>query len=290
MEAGLGGGGVSGGVPEAVVIGAGPAGAGAALRLAQRGVSAWLVDRRALPREKVCGGCLHRRGAARLGRWGVGEAVLEAAGAERLTRSEVVAGGRTLAWPRGHGWSVDRAAFDFALVRQGVERGVTLRDRTAARVQWEADGGWSVRLRKPGGVEEALRPTWVLVADGLGGSALTGERSERSAGFAVRRGVGSYVGAGVVLRGSIVDEGRLLAAGTVRMFVGEGGYVGAVRANAVPGRSIEEDGVELAAAMRPDLLKACGGAGAAAVRLLEDAGADAGLVEAVARRPEAWRV
>ncbi|MEM1444659.1 MAG: FAD-dependent monooxygenase [Planctomycetota bacterium] len=262
--------------PEVVVIGAGPAGAGAALRLAQRGVSVLLVDRLALPRAKVCGGCLHRRGAARLAAWGVDGAVLESAGAQHLTRSELVSGGRTLRWPRGHGWSVDRAAFDFALVEAAAKRGATVEDRTAARVQRSENdslsaSAWSVRLRHADGDERIVTPRWVLVADGLGGSALCGLDEGDAKHFAVHRRPGSYIGAGVVLRDQ--GGGRLadtLPQGCVRMFVGEGGYVGAVRTNALPDRD-EQAGIELAAAMRPSLVKQCGGVAAAAERLVAQA-------------------
>ncbi len=42
----------------AVVVGAGPAGAAAALRLARRGLRVLLVDAASMPRPKVCGCCL----------------------------------------------------------------------------------------------------------------------------------------------------------------------------------------------------------------------------------------
>lgn len=258
--------------PDVVVIGAGPAGSGGALRLAERGVSVLLVDRQPLPRAKVCGGCLHRRGVKRLSRWGVANEVLHAAGAERLVTSEVVTGGRALRWPRGHGWSVDRAAFDFALAEAAVARGATLEDRTAARVQREESGRWSVRLRRSDGTERVVRPRFVWVADGLGGSALSGLSGADDASLAVRRAVGSYVGAGSVL--AFADEAQAeacLPPNCVRMFVGRGGYVGAVRTNTIDGRSTNQPGIEMAAAFEPGLLKACGGAGAAVAQLIGDA-------------------
>ena len=50
---------VSAHVWEAVVIGAGPAGAVAARELAHQGLSVLLVDKARFPRRKVCGGCLN---------------------------------------------------------------------------------------------------------------------------------------------------------------------------------------------------------------------------------------
>ena len=51
---------------DAVVIGAGPAGALAAHQLATRGSRTLVVDAKRFPRSKVCGGCLNRRGIAAL--------------------------------------------------------------------------------------------------------------------------------------------------------------------------------------------------------------------------------
>src|SRR5579875_1062956 len=59
---------------DAVVIGAGPAGAMAARELAVGGAHVLLVERRDFPREKVCGGCLN----------GHALAVLRSAGLEGL--------------------------------------------------------------------------------------------------------------------------------------------------------------------------------------------------------------
>ncbi|MEM7576879.1 MAG: FAD-dependent oxidoreductase [Planctomycetota bacterium] len=278
---------------DVVVIGAGPAGAGAALRLAQRGVSVLLVDRQRLPRAKVCGGCLHRRGAARLAQWGVADDILRACGAERLVRSELVAGGRTLVWPRGHGWSVDRAAFDLALANAAAQRGATLEDRTAARVlradRRGSTSGWSVRLRHADGQERTVHPTWVFVADGLGGSALSGLKAEDAGTFAVTHRRGSYVGTGALLGDDMPGfESFDLPAGDVRMFVGRGGYVGAVRTNAVPGQAGPSRGIEFAAAMRPGLLKDCGGIGAAVSRLMTEAQDNRDVAETIGRAN--WRM
>jgi len=49
-----------------VVIGAGPAGALAALELARQGVPVLLVERRRFPRWKVCGACLSGQALAAL--------------------------------------------------------------------------------------------------------------------------------------------------------------------------------------------------------------------------------
>ena len=58
---------------DAVVLGAGPAGALAALLLARAGRSVALLDRTAFPRPKVCGDCFNPRIEALLARHGVAE-------------------------------------------------------------------------------------------------------------------------------------------------------------------------------------------------------------------------
>ena len=51
---------------QAIVVGAGPAGAATAWRLAARGVRTLLVDRHPFPRPKVCGCCLSPRAVREL--------------------------------------------------------------------------------------------------------------------------------------------------------------------------------------------------------------------------------
>ena len=69
---------------DAVVVGAGPAGAMAAIELGRQGLATLLVERQAFPREKVCGGCLNSRSLAILQEVGLFEDLL-AAGAQPVT-------------------------------------------------------------------------------------------------------------------------------------------------------------------------------------------------------------
>jgi len=64
---------------DALVIGAGPAGCAAAIRLAEQGRRVLLLDRHRFPREKVCGDGLTADAVACLARLGVEEAVRQAA-------------------------------------------------------------------------------------------------------------------------------------------------------------------------------------------------------------------
>jgi flavin-dependent dehydrogenase len=107
--------------------------------------------------------------------------------------------------------------------------------------------------------EQRLHPRWILVADGLGGTALRGLAEN---GFARRREPEASSGAGLFVPDGGGIDGTLLPSGVVRMCVGSGGYVGIVR-----GRG----GYELAAALRPGAIKRHGGASPAAEAVLADA-------------------
>ena len=67
---------------DALVIGAGPAGASTAILLAQAGWRVVLVERQVYPRQKVCGECLTAGSLALLDKLGVGCAVRNKAGPE----------------------------------------------------------------------------------------------------------------------------------------------------------------------------------------------------------------
>lgn len=94
---------------DALVVGAGPAGATTALGLARRGFRVGLLDRREFPRSKPCGDCLSPEAARVLDRLGV------------LARVEGLAPARLDGWRI---WSPDGGAFVgcFAAAAQGDPR------------------------------------------------------------------------------------------------------------------------------------------------------------------------
>ncbi len=69
---------------DALVIGAGPAGAAAAIMLAQAGWQVSLVEQHAYPRQKVCGECVAAGNLPLLDELGVGQAFRRLAGAELM--------------------------------------------------------------------------------------------------------------------------------------------------------------------------------------------------------------
>jgi geranylgeranyl reductase family protein len=123
---------------DAVVVGAGPAGAATAILLAEQGLSVVLLDRARFPRSKICGEYLSPEGRRILNRLGVLE-TLEARGARPLRGMRILAPDGTVLvgdYPadgsrhgdRPHALAVRRHALDLALVERAREAGVTVRE------------------------------------------------------------------------------------------------------------------------------------------------------------------
>jgi flavin-dependent dehydrogenase len=182
--------------PEAVVIGAGPAGSVAARELARRGVRVLLVDKATFPRPKVCGCCLNAAALATLDAIGLGH-VPAACGAVPLTRVRLAAGRRSAELALPGGVAVSREALDAALVREAEAAGATFRPGTVLRAP-------------PSG-------TVTILATGLAGSDAVPDPRSR-------------LGAGVVVPAA--DAPDFYAPGTIYMATGRGGYVGLVRVEA----------------------------------------------------------
>ena len=83
---------------DAIVIGAGPAGATTAIRLAQAGWAVALVEKRDYPRRKVCGECIAATNLPLLDALGIGEAFRSIAGPE-LRRVGLFVGERKIQAP-----------------------------------------------------------------------------------------------------------------------------------------------------------------------------------------------
>jgi flavin-dependent dehydrogenase len=228
---------------DVVVVGAGPAGALAAARLARAGRKVLLVDRARFPREKVCGGCLQPSALRALETGGLG-GLVERKGGVPLREFVLHAGGGAARIPLEGGAAISRRALDQALVEAAIGFGVEFREGVRARLGPAGADCREVVLDGLG----TVRADIVLDATGLAGG-LSGVAR-------VRRG--SLLGAGVVL-----DEGPL-PPGTVRMACAPGGYVGMVRAEG--GRCV------VAAALAQGLVAREGGLGAAAASILSACG------------------
>lgn len=251
--------GVSENQVDAIVIGAGPAGALAARGLALYGRSVLLVEKQKFPRPKVCGCCLNRAAVTSLERVGLA-GLLEALGGRPLRELELTAGGRTakLALPRGV--ALSRTALDGGLVKAAQQAGVVFRDGVSAKVRSLGSHpaeGHLIDL----GRDESVRARVVVVADGLGGSSLA-----KVAGFDTVAKPASRLGFGGITRNA--QDDAILPAGVIAMACGRRGYLGAVR--------LEDGRIDFAAAVDADAAKAAGGLPRLAEQLLDEAGVGRG--------------
>lgn len=240
------------------MVGAGPAGAMAALDLARHGLQVLLVEKRRFPRWKVCGCCLNGQARSVLAAMGL-DALIERQGAVPLERIRLGLGGHQASLPLPEGRALSRERFDQALVEAAIAAGASFRPGTSARLG-PAGAGWrSVSLCASGQRRQnQVRAAVVLVAAGLAHRCL-----EQVVGSSVRVRPGSRLGAGCMLPGT-GSAASAYPAGCIHMAVGRRGYVGLVR--------LEDGRLDLAAAFDPGLLAEAGGPAAAAAVVLQQAG------------------
>lgn len=159
---------------DAVIIGAGPAGASAAILLARAGWSVALVEKQLYPRRKVCGECIAASNLPLLEALGIGPAFDALAGAElhtvALMCGEVsieadlpAASHATYRWGRGLG----RETLDTLLLAQARTAGATVLQPASVQSLTGGPGDWqcSVRGLEPG-VARLLRSPVVIAAHG----------------------------------------------------------------------------------------------------------------------------
>jgi flavin-dependent dehydrogenase len=221
---------------DAVVIGAGPAGAVAARELARRSASVLLLDKSHFPRTKVCGCCVNLAAVRTLERLGLSAAL---AGGVPLSEVRIAAGRRSARLKLPGGLALSREAFDLALVREAVAAGVEFRDGTLARFD-----GSELRV-----AEQPVSARVRVLATGLAGGEAIPE-------------AGSRIGAGTVV--GVSDAPDFFAPGTIFMATGRGGYVGLVR--------VEDGRLDVAAAFDTDFVRRRGGPGPAAEAILGEVG------------------
>lgn len=156
---------------DAIVIGAGPAGATAARRLAAGGARTLLLERETLPRYKACGGGVPMRTEALLG-LPLGAVVEQTVEAIEVSRFGSLWFRKRSARPLAS--MVMRDRFDGWLADAAVAAGAELRDGCGAQGVVAQAGG--VEVETPDGRE---RGRWLLAADGATGAVA------RQSGFVV---------------------------------------------------------------------------------------------------------
>jgi flavin-dependent dehydrogenase len=202
---------------DALVAGAGPAGASAALALARSGASVLLVERAALPRWKVCGACLGPAALASLDRLGAHDVAARARAvplAGMVLRSQGKAARLRLS-----GWAaLSRATLDEQLVDVAVRAGVTV--WTEARAELGPAGVTARTVRVSHAESEMeVEARVVIDATGLGRGLAEDGRPTTHAAPHARVGIGAELDA----------PDYPVPPGELHMAVGRAGYVGLVR-------------------------------------------------------------
>lgn len=245
---------------QVVVVGAGPAGAALAWRLAASGIRALLVDRHAFPREKVCGSCLSPRAVSEL--QSLGRTALPAASLA-LTSVRLAHRGRSVSLAVSGGRVISRRALDAHLIRGAAAAGcewlpgvrVTVVDGSARAGGSRVNVSFAAAAGGPGG-ELPLRAERVVLATGLFDQVrFVGLPRHEISGRAVVA-PHSRIGVGCILP----PTACALPAGELVMAVGDDGYCGVVR--------LEDGRVDVAAAFDRESLAAAPSPAHALARLL----------------------
>jgi menaquinone-9 beta-reductase len=157
---------------DALVVGAGPAGASAAYWLARRGHRVLVVDKKRFPREKTCGDGLTPRAVRQLHDMGLAAQLDEF---QRYEGLRSIAHGVTLElrWPQhrdfpDYGYVVRRRDLDEMVADRAVKAGATLWPASEALLPLVEGGlvtGATIR-RHESGATETVRARCVVVADG----------------------------------------------------------------------------------------------------------------------------
>lgn len=242
---------------DVVVIGAGPAGAASALRLARGGLAVLLVDKADWPRSKVCGGCLNRAGLAALKQLDAMHAIGEAERGPVLRSLRLRVRRAEARIPLAPGRAVERAAFDAALVRDAVEAGACFMPSTAATIIEPGHVLLEQRHTDRPKAPFRVAPELVIVATGLQGVGIDLNDQPRT---------GSRIGVGAVVKVSAVDVD--VEPGVIAMACGGAGYVGMT--------PLADHRLDIAAALTPSAVRAAGGVAGALRQTLADAGVESG--------------
>lgn len=233
---------------DAVIVGAGPAGSSAALRLARHGLRVLLIDRGTMPRGKICGCCLSPTAVRELDLLAITADGGPLARAVPLTRITVAAGGRMAPIDATGGATLSREALDTDLVTEAIAAGCHWLPRmTAVSIDEQSDeveslAGVAVRP-SPDSTAMRIACHRLLLATGLGEHVRlaheTAPRRPHTIAPQSRIGIGAVLPAGA----ASPPPGELL------MAVAAGGYCGIVR--------LEDGRIDVAAAVdRPALATA----------------------------------
>ena len=174
---------------DALVIGGGPAGAAASIRMVRLGYSVCLTDA-SNPDEFKVGESLPPAVKPLLGELGadlrdndVGETALAlpSYGNQSSWGDAVLRDTDFIHDPRGHGWHVDRPRFDASLRRTAAAAGTVIRSQTRLlSAVPRPDGSWRATL-KSGVAKEAVEARWIVDCSGRAASFVRSQGVGRTA-------------------------------------------------------------------------------------------------------------
>jgi len=253
---------------DVAVIGAGVAGSASAIRLAGRGLRVVLMDKAAWPRDKVCGGCINGAALDALSVLGLRDV---ADAGPVYSRLRLACAGRQAGLTLPAGRAVSRGRLDALLAEGAVAAGACFLPGTRAVLERSVcvDGScrW-VRLRQ-GNRQGRIRARLVLVCGGLGSRFTDRGEGETGCGAGISGGQDvapdSRIGLGTLLDPPSAEAPPWWpGTGSIHMACGAHGYVGLVR--------VEDNRINVAAALDPAWIKGSGGPACAVARTLEDSG------------------
>jgi flavin-dependent dehydrogenase len=241
---------------DALVIGAGPAGAAAAILLAQAGWQVSVVEQHAYPRQKVCGECIAAGNLALLDELGVGQAFRRLAGAE-LKHVGWMGGDTTVMAnmpacresPAPYGRALGRDVFDALLLERARALGVCIVQPARVSKVSGLPGNFRCEIRH-GGIARAsgspgrvatLRASVIIDAHGSWESGPEFEPAEQMAHRPPQRASDLFAFKATFTRSALVP-------GLLPVVAVAGGYGGLVVADA--GRTT------VALCLRRDMLRA----------------------------------
>lgn len=222
---------------DAIVIGAGPAGAFCAFQLASAGKKVLLLDKAHFPRPKVCGCCLNQSAYRVLQRAGL-DGIFVSNGAVPLSSLELFDGAASATMQITGSFALSRICLDTALIRAAEAAGAVFVSGVAASVCQQVSAVSRVQIVSKEMVvdgasdfEEVLESKVTIVADGLNGHSL-----DRLPEFNTVVAADARFGCGTTFANasaSSLTNGYSLAngyyrSGRIYMACQQGGYVGLV--------------------------------------------------------------
>jgi flavin-dependent dehydrogenase len=204
---------------DVAIVGGGPAGAAAALRLLQAASPPriLLLERERFPRFKVCGCCLNGAATALLRQLDVEEVLTEQA-AVPLRHWRAAAAGTRLSASLPDGWALSRTRFDEALLARVLARGGNVWQPATAKLVGVARDRIELSVRGSAAEAAHVYADHVVLACGLSGAAVDRWLPWKTA---PRGPIG--VGANFASAAAGYEPG------IIYMACARGGYVGVVR-------------------------------------------------------------